>query len=95
MSREYDLEEILAEYAGQDSSVPVSGAAFSEPEAGDAPSPAADGAGDGSIADAYASSGADGVSEEELPEAAEAPEKQAPLRCHPELPDGGRLSPVS
>ena len=42
MSREYDLEEILAEYAGQDSSVPVPGAALSEPAAEDAPSPAAD-----------------------------------------------------
>ena len=79
MSREYDLEEILAEYAGQDSSVPVPGAALSEPAAEDAPSPAADGAGEESIADADDSSGADGVSEEELPEAAEAPERQKPL----------------
>ena len=76
MSREYDLEEILAEYAGQDSSVPVPGAALSEPAAEDAPSPAADGAGEESIADADDSSGADDVSEEELPEAAEAPERQ-------------------
>ena len=79
MSREYDLEEILAEYAGQDSSVPVPGAALSEPAAEDAPSPAADGAGEESIADADDSSGADRVSEEELPEAAEAPERQKPL----------------
>ncbi|MBO7669242.1 MAG: hypothetical protein J6S60_01510, partial [Oscillospiraceae bacterium] len=79
MSREYDLEDILAEYAGPDSSVPVPGAAVSEPEAEDTRSPAADDTGEESIADADDSSGADRVAEEELPGDAEAPEKQKPL----------------
>ena len=77
MSREYDLEDILAEYAGPASSVPES-VAYSVPEEDTKP-PAEDSAGEEATGDAEDSSHERGLSDGKLPDGPEAPDEQKPL----------------